>query len=120
MKNKYKRVPTRFAPESRFEVTPVPAVPLRGAPETELDRLKLRLLQPLLNETPEPELNARIRRAANEAAAVAWMTSFPLLLFPTLLIEKTQEARRQSAKQRWVRRRSRCRTLRSPPIWRER
>ena len=107
MKNKYQRVPTRFAPETRFKVKPVPAAPLRGTLETELDRLKLRLLQPLLSETQAPELNARIRRAANEAAAVAWMTSFPLLMFPALLIEKAQEARRQSAKQQCVRRRSR-------------
>ena len=46
------------------------------------------LLGELLDENPGPELNAPLRRAANEAAALVWFTPFPLLLFPVLLKEK--------------------------------
>ena len=108
MNAKYQRVTTRFAPETRFEVTPVPAVPFRGTVETELDRLKDGLLLRLLNETPVSELNAILRRAANEAAALAWLTPFPLLFFPALFEEKAQTARKQVAKQARVRQSSRA------------
>ena len=50
---------------------------------------------------------APLRRAANEAAAVAWMTPFPLLFLPTLFEEKSVMARRQVARQRMVTARSR-------------
>jgi len=106
MKSNYQRVRTRFAPETRFNVTPVPAVPFRGTVETQLDRLKDGLLLQFLNETPE--LNTSLRRAANEAAALVWFTPFPLLLFPALLEEKVQTARKQAAKQSRVRQRSRA------------
>ena len=108
MTAKYQRVRTRFAPETRFEVTQVPAAPFRGTVETELDQLKDGLLLRLLNGTTELELNAPLRRAANEAAALAWLTPFPLLLFPALFEEKTQTARQQAAKQARVRQRSRA------------
>ena len=108
MKSNYQRVRPRFAPETRFEVTPVPAAPFRGAVETQLDRLKDRLLLRLLNEAPEPELDTILRRAANEAAALAWLTPFPLLLFPALLEEKVQTARKRAIKQARVRQRSRA------------
>jgi hypothetical protein len=95
-----------FEPDTRFDVVPVPAVPFRGTQETELDRLKARLLQELLDETPDEEAYAHLRRAANEAAGLAWFTPFPLLFFPVLLEEKARAALRQGAKQRCVRDRS--------------
>ena len=88
---------TRFEPETRFEVAPVPAVPFRGTQETELDRLKARLLRELLQQTPDEQFYAPLRRAANEAAALAWFTPFPLLFFPGLLEEKARAALRQGA-----------------------
>ena len=108
MNVKYRRVSARFGPEDRFEVTPIPAAPFRGTVETELEQLKQDLLRHLLKETPETELNAPLRRAANEAAALAWLTPFPLLLFPTLFEEKVETARQQAAKQIRVRQRSRA------------
>jgi len=107
MKRKWKQVATRFESGTRFEVAPVPAVPFRGAQETELDRLKNRLLQQLLKETPDPEFNASLRRAANEAASVAWMTPYPLLVLPALIAEKAQTARANSVRQARIRARSR-------------
>ena len=97
---------TLFEPETRFEVAPVPAVPFRGTQETELDRLKNRLLREWLQQTPDEQLFAPLRRAANEAAALAWFTPFPLLFFPGLLEEKARGALRQGARQRYVRDRS--------------
>jgi hypothetical protein len=87
-------------------VTPVPSVPFRGTQETELDHLKARLLRQLLADTADEELYAPLRRAANEAAALAWFTPFPLLFFPVLLEEKARAAVRHGARQRYVRDRS--------------
>ena len=97
---------TRFAPETRFAVAPVPVVPFRGARESELDRLKAELMGELLDESPGPEFNAPLRRAANEAAALVWFTPFPLLLFPALFEEKARVARRQIERQNQISERS--------------
>ena len=107
MKSKSQQLKTRFAPDTRFEVSPVPAVPFRGALETELDRLKTRLLHRALTSTPDPEFNAPLRRAANEAAALAWMTPYPLLVLPALFEEKAVVARLQTIRQARIRSRSR-------------
>ena len=105
MKKKNK-VATWFQPETRFEVTPLPAVPFRGTPETELDRLKNRLLKQLLDKTENPQLFAPLRRAATEAAGLAWFTPFPLLFFPALLDEKARGVQQQGARQHYIRLRS--------------
>ena len=106
MNANYRRVATRFEPETRFEVTPVPPAAFRATQETELERLKNRLLQQTLNELTAPQANGFLRRAANEAAALAWETRFPLLVFPGLFEEKTRAALLQTERQASVRRRS--------------
>jgi hypothetical protein len=106
MKTNYKRVPTRFAPPTPFEVKPVPPAPFRAIQETELERLKNRLLVRRLNELNEPEFNATARRAANEAAALAWVTPYPLLVFPGLLDEKIETALTYAERQASIRERS--------------
>jgi hypothetical protein len=103
---KRNKITSWFEPDTRFDVTPVPAVPFRGTLETELDRLKARLLQELLDQTTDQQNYAHLRRAANEAAGLAWFTPFPLLFFPGLLEEKARAALRQGAKQRCIRDRS--------------
>lgn len=103
---KKKQLKFRFKPETRFEVSPVPAAPFRGVQETELERLKARLLGGLLSGA-EATLYAPYRRAANEAAAMAWTTAFPLLVFPELLEEKAREAQKREQHQRAVLARSR-------------
>jgi hypothetical protein len=107
MKTKTKKLLTRFAPETRYELVPVPAVPFRGTCETELERYKNRLLREALQATSRVELYAPLRRAANDAAAVAWMTPFPLLFLPALFEEKVRVAQKQFARQESVRQRSR-------------
>ncbi|MBA4150742.1 MAG: hypothetical protein H0X66_21730 [Verrucomicrobia bacterium] len=99
------RLNTRFGPETRFELKPAVA-PFRVTEETELERLKNRLLNEALAKTEDVQLNTPLRRAANEAAAVAWVSRFPLLLFPALFEEKVRAARLQLQKQRQVRARS--------------
>jgi hypothetical protein len=106
MNTNYKRVPTRFGPETRFEVKPVPPAPFRATQETELERLKNRLLLRSINELAEPEFVAGVRRAANEAAALAWVTPYPLLTFPALFEEKVETALFYAEHQNSVRERS--------------
>ena len=84
-------VPTEFGPETRFEVRANPPVPFRAVQENEFERLKNKLLAEQLVEAA-PELSAPLRRAANDAAALAWATVFPLLVFPVLFEEKTGAA----------------------------
>jgi hypothetical protein len=92
MKKNKLRVRTEFAPELRFELRPVPAVPFRATLETEFEQLKNKLLARELTVAPAPEFIPALRRAANEAAALAWNTVFPLLVFPELFAEKRATA----------------------------
>jgi hypothetical protein len=93
------RLRADFSPETRFAVQPVPATPFRATLESEFERLKNRLLAETLDEAEQPELNVPLRRAANEAAALAWVTFYPLLVFPELFEEKARTALRQARRQ---------------------
>ena len=95
MKPTKTKLVARFEPETRFDVPPVAAVPFRGTRETELEQFKNRLLREALHATHEARFYAPLRRAANEAAAAAWMTPFPMLFFPALFEEKAANAWRQ-------------------------
>ena len=106
MRQQYRQIMTRFEAETQFEVGAIAPVPFRGALETDLEQLKERLLGPLLNASTDPAQGAPLRRAANEAAGLAWITPFPLLFFPVLLEEKVCAARRQEARQRQIRQRT--------------
>ena len=99
MKRNRTQVPTRFAPETRFRMRPNPPAPFRAVQENEFERLKTRLLAEQLAEVPTTELNVPLRRAANEAAALAWVTLYPLLVFPVLFEEKTRTAVHQAERQ---------------------
>jgi len=92
------RVPAEFGAETRFEVRPAPA-PFRALQDTEFERLKKRLLSEQLARAGQAHLYVPLRRAANEAAALAWDTLFPLLVFPVLFEEKTRTAIRQLERQ---------------------
>ena len=99
MKTQRHKLTTRFAAETRFEVTPQPSAPFRAFLETELEKLERRLLQDLLNRTADAELNLLFRHAAHEAVALAVDTGFPLLVLPFLFEEKTEAARRYALRQ---------------------
>lgn len=104
MKNRtYDNVRTRFGPDVRFDA---PVAPFRATETTALEELKKKLLRRLLDETTEAGQNILLRRAANDAAALAWLTQFPLLVFPALLEEKARAALVQYDRQAAIRRRS--------------
>ncbi|HZV35302.1 MAG TPA: hypothetical protein VFB72_12070 [Verrucomicrobiae bacterium] len=98
------RIRTRFGPEVHFDV---PTVPFRATETTALEELKKRLLRQLLEHAAGAGQNVLLRRAANDAAALAWLTQFPLLVFPALLEEKARAALLQYERQQGVRQRSR-------------
>ena len=99
MKDYKNRVATRFAPETRFELRPAPPAPFRANLENDFEQLKNRLLDEHLAANARAELTVPLRRAANEAAALAWVTRYPLLVFPALFEEKTVAAVRQARRQ---------------------
>jgi len=101
-----RKVPTQFGPETRFEPRPVPPAPFRAVQETQLEKLKERLLATRLWELTEAGQTVHVRRAANEAAALAWVTPYPTLVFPVLFDEKAKTALLQAEKQEQVRERS--------------
>lgn len=82
------------------------AAPFTRTEENELERLKNRVLQSALAGITSPVLAAPIRRAANEAAALAWLEVHPLLVFPALFEEKVRDARRRAHRQQMIRARS--------------
>jgi hypothetical protein len=92
------RVPAKFGPETRFEPRPATAAPFRATRETEFERLKTRLLAEQLAGAG-PDWNALLRRAANDAASLAWVTVYPLLVFPVLFEEKIAAAVRRAERQ---------------------
>ena len=107
MKRNRKQVPAGFAPGVRFELPALPATPFRATRETEFEQLKDRLLARQLALAPATEFTPPLRRAANEAAALAWGTTVPLLVFPALFEEKTEAALRQLERQAHVYKNSR-------------
>lgn len=74
--------------------------------DTELERLKRRMLRERLEEATTTELLVALRRAANEAAALAWLEPFPLLAFPELFNEKQVGEKARIERQQLVRARS--------------
>ncbi|MGH7972304.1 MAG: hypothetical protein ACREIC_26635 [Limisphaerales bacterium] len=102
-----RKIRTRFGPETAFPVQPVLGVEYRAAQETRFEQLKSQLLTEQLVQAWEPGLSSQLRRAAHEAAALAWVTPFPLLVFPVLFEEKVANAGEQAERQAIVRQRSR-------------
>jgi hypothetical protein len=107
MNRSYTRVPTQFGPETGFEVKPSPPSPLWARQEAEFERLKARLLAERLAGRWNMPLAYQVQRAANEAAALAWVTRYPLLVFPALFEEKAEAALLRAMRQDQIRQRSR-------------
>jgi hypothetical protein len=105
--NANRKIRARFGPETAFPVQPWLAVEYRAAQETRFEELKNRLLTEQLVQAWEPGLSSQLRRAAQEAAALACVTPFPLLVFPVLFEEKVANAGEQAERQAIVRQRSR-------------
>ncbi len=106
MKTKDNRVPTQFAAATSFEPRVVAAEPFRRVMADELEALKQDLLNRELARTTTLDQNIGLRRAANEAAALVWLTPYPLLLLPVLFEEKVRAARLKAGRQALIRERS--------------
>jgi len=78
----------------------------RGELEDQFTSLKNELLGRLLAQTDTLSLQPRFERAANEAAAVAWTTDYPLLVFPVLFEELTRGERARENRQLQIRTRT--------------
>lgn len=90
------RIFCRLRSESE-RLRPMPARPQK--PTAELEQLKQRLMEQQLAEVADEREKAWLRRAAEEAASVAWSTAHPLLVLPALLEEKIWRARAQFQRQ---------------------
>ena len=71
--------------------------------ESRFAGLKDDLLGEALADTETIELQPRLKLAANEAAGLAWMTEFPLLVFPALFEELAKRERTRQSRQRQIR-----------------
>jgi hypothetical protein len=107
MNENYKRVPAEFGPETGFEVSLAPPAPFRARQEAELEQLKAQLLKERLEGRWESQLAGQLQQAASEAAALAWVTRYPLLVFPALFEEKAAAALLRAARQDQILQRSR-------------
>ena len=101
-KRRYQRVPARFSRKTRFELMPRFESLTGDLARQEFEQLKARLLERVLQETSEPGLRKQLVLAANEAAAAAWNTTFPLLTLPVLLREKADEVHQYALRQEQV------------------
>ena len=96
MKTEPNSRPTWPEPDPGLELTPPLAAPFRSTRLTDLEQLHHRLLRLALAEAENAELYPVLRRAANEATALAGATAYPLLVLPVLFEEKILRARRQT------------------------
>jgi hypothetical protein len=104
MKTKKIALKAEFGAETRFELSPV--APFHVAHENEFERLKGKLLAGRLQEAGT-KWDAPLRDAAGEAAALAWTTPIPLLVFPVLFEEKAAAAVLQTRRQARILKKSR-------------
>jgi hypothetical protein len=107
MSSKCRRAPAKFAPERGFKTGPTLAEPRRARQAAELERLKARLLAARQAGGGDGLLEAQVSLAATDAAALAWVTQYPLLLFPVLFEEMADIAALRTARQEQIRQRSR-------------
>jgi hypothetical protein len=89
----------RAEPRSRELAVKGPPAPTAYEGTATLAHLKNRLLRETLEGAPGEPLGSLLRLTATEAEAQAWLTSFPLLLFPVLFEEKAEQVRRYAARQ---------------------
>jgi len=107
MKNlKSGQAAAEFGPETRFKSNQAPTDSQGSSRTAVLEELKQRLFHEKARTTSDEVDLAYLRRAAEEAAALAWATPYPLLVLPELFAEKAAEARFQSERQREIRERS--------------
>jgi len=96
----------QFGAETRFELQPTQPVLFDAAYEGAFERLKNKLLDGKLRRAGT-KWDGPLRDAASEAAALAWTTNVPSLVFPVLFEEKITAAVSQDRRQTRILRKSR-------------
>ena len=96
----------QFEPNIEFELALQPGTVSPESVRIRFQELQNRLLEETLGQTPNPILRENMHGVANEAAALAWTTQFPLLIMPVLFHEKARSVRLQLEKQHRVSMRS--------------
>ena len=107
MKNrKSRKTSAGFRPEARFEWKQVSVARRPSGHIAALEELKERLLQEQARAASDATAWSCLRRAADDAASLAWATPCPLLVLPELFAEKAAEARLRRQRQREILERS--------------
>jgi hypothetical protein len=96
----------RSGPETLFQAA-APAAPFRALQQDRFERLRAKLVEEKLEALFVASEAGLIQRAANEAAALAWVSPFPLLVFPALFEENYERALLRQERQDQVWQRSR-------------
>ena len=104
--NRTGHLTAQFEPDIKFELPLHPGTVSPESVRIRFQALQNRLLEETLGQTPNPILRENLHGVANEAAALAWTTQFPLLLMPVLFQEKARSVRLQLKKQHHVSMRS--------------
>jgi hypothetical protein len=99
-------IAAEFEPASRLDLGPGSAGRFQASVIAALEELKQRLLLETARARSDSATFSCLRRAAEEAASLAWTTPFPLLVLPELFAEKASEACSRSQRQRDIRQRS--------------
>ena len=97
-----RKLNTFFEPAEVFEAPLLQGEPLKES----FAELQDSLVAETLVGTETLSLHGQVKQAANEAAGLAWTTPFPLLVFPTLFIEKVERARKQDERARRIKAKS--------------
>ena len=105
-KLKSHNIAAEFEPATRLELNPDSGGGLEARAIAALEELKQRLLQETAWARSDSGTLSCLRRAAEEAASLAWTTPFPLFVLPELFAEKAAEACLRSQRQRDIQQRS--------------
>lgn len=99
-------IAAEFEPATRLDLNPVSGGGLQASGIAALEEFKQRLLLETARARSDSATLSCLRRAAEEAASLAWTTPYPLLVLPELFAEKAAEACVRSQRQRDIRQRS--------------
>jgi hypothetical protein len=99
-------IAAEFEPATLLDLNPVSGGGLQASVIAALEELKQQLLLETARARSDLAILACLRRAADEAASLAWATPFPLLVLPELFAEKAAEACVRSQRQQDIRRQS--------------
>lgn len=96
------KLEARFSLETAYPLEPRFEAVRPSVDGNHFEQLKLHLLNSVLDEQREPARRKQLQLAANEAAALAWTTPYPLLFLPALFQEKARELREYNRRQEQV------------------